>query len=46
MDLLSLGIGKGKALKELKEESKTEDEDLRDYVTKVVGKLDKLTAGL
>ena len=46
VDVLSLGIGKIKALKELKEDIKPEDEDLRDYVTRVINKLDKLTSNL
>ncbi len=46
MDLLSLGIGKAKALKELREDVKAEDEDLRDYVAKVINKLDKITSNL
>ena len=46
VDVLSLGIGKAKALKELKEDVKSEDEDMRDYVTKVINKLDKLTSNL
>jgi hypothetical protein len=43
---LSIGIGKGRALRELREDIKVEDEDLRDYVTKVITKLDKITANL
>ena len=46
VDVLSLGIGKNKALKELKEDIKPEDEELRDYVTRVINKLDKLTSNL
>jgi hypothetical protein len=46
VDLLSLGIGKTRALRELKEDGKTEDEDLRDYVAKVINKLDKITSSL
>jgi hypothetical protein len=46
VDVLSLGINKAKALKELKEDIKAEDEDMRDYVSKVISKLDKLTANL
>ena len=46
VDVLSLGIGKSKALKELKEDIKAQDEDMRDYVTKVINKLDKLTSNL
>ena len=46
VDLLSLGIGKAKALKELREDIRTEDEDLRDYVTKVINKLDKIASSL
>jgi hypothetical protein len=41
-----LGIGKARGLKELKEDIKTDDEDLRDYVTKVISKLDKITSNL
>ena len=46
VDVLSLGIGKAKALKELKQDIKAEDEDLRDYVTKVINKLEKLTSSM
>jgi hypothetical protein len=44
--VLSLGIGKTKALRELREDIKAEDEDLRDYVGKVINKLDKITSNL
>jgi hypothetical protein len=46
VDLLTLGIGKARGLKELREDVKAEDEDIRDYVTKVINKLDKITANL
>jgi hypothetical protein len=46
VDLLTLGIGKARGLKDIKEDVKVEDEDIRDYVTKVINKLDKITANL
>ena len=46
VDLLSLGIGKGKALRELREEGRGEERNLENYVGKVIGKLDRLTAVL
>ena len=46
VDLLTLGIGKTRGLRELREDVKAEDEDLRDYVTKVISKLDKIAVTL
>ena len=46
VDLLSLGIGKNKALRELREESKGEDRNLENYVGKVIGKLDRITVAM
>ena len=46
VDLLSLGVGKAKALRQLREDVRAQDEDLRDYVTKVINKLDKLASNL
>lgn len=44
VDVLAIGLGKSKGLWEIKEEVRVVEEDLKDYVGKVVNKLDKLTA--
>lgn len=44
MDLMALGFGKEKALKEMSEDSRNEEEDLKDYVNKVIAKVDKVTS--
>jgi hypothetical protein len=43
LEVLSLGMGKQKALKELKETPRMEDEDLKDYISRVISKLDRIT---
>lgn len=42
VDILSLGLGKSKALKEIADDSKPEDEDIKNYVSRVVNKVDRL----
>ena len=43
VDILGLGIGKGK-MKPLGQSDRPEDEDLKDYITRVISKVDQITA--
>ena len=44
-DIINLGLNKGKGVKELNEE-KNEEEDVKDYVTKVINKADRLVSNM
>lgn len=45
LDVISLGMGKLKALREMKDNPKAnDDDDWKGYMTRVVNKLDKLAA--
>ena len=43
MDIMGLGLGELKGLKEMNE-TNVEEEDLKDFVTKVITKVDKIAS--
>ena len=46
VDILGLGLNKGKAVKPLGRSERSEDEDLKDYISRVILKVDQLTANI
>ena len=45
MDIMGLGLGELKGLKEVMNET-AEEEDLKDYVTKVITKVDRIASNI
>jgi len=46
LDVLRLALGKSKAIKEIQEDDRQEDEDIKEYVARVFGKVDRLSANM
>lgn len=46
LDVMRLSLGKGKFLKEVKDEERDQVEDIKEFVAKVFGKVDRLFANL
>lgn len=44
VDILGMAIGKGRAIKQMGQSG--EDEELKDYVARVINKVDQLTANI
>lgn len=46
LDVLRLALGKNKSIKDIQEDERHEDEDIKDYVARVFGKVDRLATNI
>lgn len=46
LDVLRLALGKNKSIRDIQEDQRHEDEDIKDYVARVFGKVDRLATNM
>lgn len=46
LDVLRLALGKNKSIRDIQEDQRHEDQDIKDYVARVFGKVDRLATNI